>query len=97
MHFDSRRWALAVGALVATGALCACTTDGVDARTAGLRGPIEARGPATAGEATTSTKKEETGEAETPAFMHFDRERDRWYYFDERRQIYRWENGEPKK
>jgi hypothetical protein len=73
----------------------AATPAMVDARSAGLRGPIEARGPATAGEA--EEIKAESVAAAPPPVRFLDRERDRWYFYDEQRQIYRWDNGDAKR
>jgi hypothetical protein len=85
---------LSLGACATTGGAPATAPSGAaEAQAAGLRGPIEARGPATASE------PEETKAAAAPAppVRFLDRERDRWYYYDEQRQIYRWDNGEPKR
>ena len=94
MDVNIGRALLTLGMAAGTLGLGACTTDRVDAETAGLRGPIEARGPATA--AGPEVSKAELEKEEPPPVLHHDRERDRWYFYDERRQIYRWENGEPK-
>ncbi|MEO6340850.1 MAG: hypothetical protein ABIO39_12470 [Caulobacteraceae bacterium] len=65
-----------------------------DIERAGLKGPIEARGPATATPQRTEPK---TGPlANAGRAVYFDREKDRWYFYDDKRHRYRWENGEPK-
>ena len=76
---------------------CANMTPGAPANEierAGLKGPIEARGPATA-----SPRRNEPGTgplANAGRAVYYDREKDRWYFYDGKRQRYRWENGEPK-
>ena len=61
---------------------------------AGLKGPIEARGPATA---TPPRAERKTGALANAGRADFyDREKDRWYFYDDKRHRYRWENGEPK-
>ncbi len=99
MQLNTGRTLLILGLTGGALALAACTSEGsdsVDAQAAGLRGPIEARGPATAGETPTSTRKAEKDSDQPPPVLQHDKERDRWYYYDEKRQTYRWENGEPK-
>lgn len=97
---------LRLAAVAALTGLGACATAGgapsaagsstvAEAQAAGLRGPIEARGPATASEPE-EAKAAATAAAQPPV-RFLDRERDRWYYFDEQRQIYRWDNGDPKR
>ncbi len=61
---------------------------------AGLKGPIEARGPATATPQTAEPKTRALANAGRA--VYYDREKDRWYFYDDKRHRYRWENGEPK-
>ncbi len=61
---------------------------------AGLKGPIEARGPATATPQAAEPKTRALASAGRA--VYYDRERDRWYFYDDKRHRYRWENGEPK-
>ena len=96
MHVIIGRALLMLGIAGGALSLSACSSDRVDAETAGLRGPIEARGPATAGASDASTRKADRESDLPPPVLQHDRARDRWYYYDEKRQIYRWENGEPK-
>ena len=81
------------------GAMAGCATTGADKTgqeiaKAGLKGPIEARGPATAAPPRDDHKTGALANAGRADF--YDREKDRWYFYDEKRHRYRWENGEPK-
>lgn len=86
-------------AIVGAGlASCATTTTAKapnEIQLAGLKGPIEARGPATATPPQGSEPKP-TAVANAGRAVYYDREKDRWYFYDDKRHRYRWENGEPK-
>ena len=96
MSVDARL-SLLIAVLGATMGGCATTTAEApanDIERAGLKGPIEARGPATA-----SPQRDQAASrplANAGRAVYYDRERDRWYFYDDKRHRYRWENGEPK-
>jgi hypothetical protein len=82
-----------VGATMAGCATTAAEAPANDIERAGLKGPIEARGPATA-----SPQRDQGPRplANAGRAVYYDRERGRWYFYDDKRHRYRWENGEPK-